>query len=177
MKMKKNAFALAMVLAGSACVTLLSGCQFGGEALPEGLPKLIPTSIQLTQDGAPLAGATVSLISTAGGQQWYPGGLSNDSGTIELYTNGRYKGAPEGHYKVVVTKTETDPSQLGPAPSEDDPKFSKYMEDLAKEQRSTYTLVEKKFNDAKTTTLEIEIKKGGEIPKLDVGKKVKDKIS
>lgn len=174
--MKKTVFAL--VLAGSACLALLSGCQFGGgEALPEGLPKLVSASVKLTQDGAPLAGATVSLIDTAGSQQWYPGGLSDESGTIVLYTNGRYKGAPEGKYKVVVTKTETDPSKLGPAPSENDPKYGEYMEKSANEKRDTYTLIDKKFGDAKNTTLEIEIKKGGETPTLDVGKKVKVKIS
>jgi hypothetical protein len=174
MKMKKTIFALAV----SVCLTLLPGCQFGGEVLPEGLPKLVPASIQLVQDDAPLAGATVSLIDTAGSQQWYPGGLSNDSGTIVLYTNGRYKGAPEGKYKVVVTKTETDPSKLGPAPSETDPKYGEYMEKSANEKRDTYTLIDKKFGDAKTTTLEVEIKKGSsEVPKLDVGKKVKIKIS
>lgn len=173
--MKKNVFAL--VLAGFVCITLLSGCQFGGEALPEGLPNLVPASIQLTQDGAPLAGATVSLIDPAGSQQFYPGGLSDESGTIELYTNGRYKGAPEGKYKVVVTKTETDPSKLGPAPSLDDPKYGEYMEKTAREERDTYTLIDKKYSDAKGTPLEVEIKKGGEVQKLDVGAKVKIKIS
>jgi hypothetical protein len=173
MKMKKTVFAL--VLTGSACLTLLTGC---GEALPEGLPKLVPASVQLTQDGAPLADATVSLIDTAGNQQWYPGGLSDESGTVVLYTNGRYKGAPEGKYKVVVTKMETDPSKLGPAPSEDDPKYGEYMEKSANEKRDTYTLIDKDFGDAKRTTLEVEIKKSSsEVPKLDVGKKVKIKIS
>jgi hypothetical protein len=82
MKMKKTVFAL--VLTGSACLTLLTGC---GEALPEGLAKLVPASVQLTQDGVPLAGATVSLIDTVGNQRWYPGGSSDESGTVVLYTS------------------------------------------------------------------------------------------
>ena len=160
-------------------VTLMTftGCQFGGETLPEGLPKLVPATIQLTQDGTPLAGATVMLFDTSGSQQWSPGGLSDSNGTIELYTNGRYKGAPEGKFKVVVTKTETDPSKLGTAPSEDDPKYGEHLNQLANEKRDSYTLIEKKFTDAKNTPLEVEIKKGGEVQKLDVGAKVKIKIS
>lgn len=172
-KMKRSDFALALF--GSVFALMLTGCP-GGEAKPDGLPNLVTASIQLTQDGAPLAGATVSLIAAEGGQQWYPGGLSNDSGVVELYTNGRYKGAPEGKFKVIVHKTETDPSKLGPAPSEDDPAYGKWMEDSSKEVRNSYTLIEKKFGDAKDTPLEVEIKKGGETPKLDVGKKVKEKI-
>ena len=169
----KNTFLLLFTVASLA----ITGCPFGGEPLPEGLPKLVPVSIQLSQDGAPLAGATVSLIDTAGSQQWFPGGLSDSSGKIELYTNGRYKGAPEGKYKVVVSKTETDPSKLGPPPSEDDPKYGEYMNQSANERLDTYTLIDKKFTDAKNTTLEVEIKKGGEVHQLDLGTKVRIKIS
>ena len=160
-------------------VALISftGCQFGGEKLPEGMPKLVPSTIQLTQDGAPLAGATVSLIDPSGNRQWVPGGLSDANGTIELYTNGRYKGAPEGKYKVVVTKTETDPSKLGEAPSPEDPKYGEYMNQMLGERLDTYTLVEKQFTDVKNTPLEVEIKKGEKSHKFEVGAKVKIKIS
>jgi hypothetical protein len=73
---------------------------------------------------------------------------------------------------------ETDPSKLGPAPSEDDPKYGEYMNKSSNEKRDTYTLIDKKFGDEKNTTLEVEIRKGSsEVPKLDVGKKVKIKIS
>ena len=158
-------------------MTTFIGCQFGGEKLPEGMPKLVPATIQLTQDGAPLAGSTVMLFDTSGSQQWSPGGLSDDKGTVELYTNGRYKGAPEGKYKVVVKKSETDPSTLGPAPSIEDPKYGEYMDKMMSEKLDTYTLIERKYNDAKNTPLEVEIKKGGEVQKFDVGAKVKIKIS
>jgi len=160
-----------------ATMMTFSGCQFGGEALPKDMPKLVPAKIQVTQDGAPLAGAAVLLIDSAGNRQWEAGGMSDASGTIELYTNGRYKGAPAGKYKVVVTKTETDPSQAGPDPGIDDPKYGEYMAKLASERLATYTLVDRKFADEKNTPLEVEIKKGGEVHKFDVGEKVKIKIS
>ena len=168
----KNTFLILIV-----AMATFTGCQFGGEAPPKGWPKLVQASLQLTQDGAPLAGATVSLVDTSGSQQWLPSGLSDDSGTIALYTNGRYKGAPEGKYKVVVTKTETDPSKLGPAPDIDDPKYGEYMEKMVSERLNTYTLIDRQFTDARSTPLEIEIKKGGPVQKLDVGSKVKIKIS
>ena len=154
-----------------------TGCQFGGEVLPKDMPKLVPAKIQLTQDGAPLAGATVLLIDPAGNRQWEAGGLTDDSGTIELYTNGRYKGAPEGKYKVVVKKTETEPSKLGPDPGVDDPKYGEYMAQLVSEKLDAFTLVEKQFTAPNSTPLEVEIKKGGPVQKLDVGAKVRIKIS
>jgi len=160
-----------------AAMLTFTGCQFGGEVLPKDMPKLVPAKIQLTQDGAPLAGATVILIDSAGSRQWEAGGLSDESGTIELYTNGRYKGAPEGKYKVVVTKTETDPSKLGPDPGIEDPKYGEYMAQMTNERLDTYTLVDRKFADPKNTPLEVEIKKGVQVQKLDVGAKIKIKIS
>ena len=169
----KNIF----LILGFVTLLIFTGCPFGGEKLPEGLSNVVPVTIQLTQDGAPLAGATVLLIDTTGSREWSPGGLTDDKGTIDLYTNGRYKGAPEGKYKVVVTKTETDPSKLGPAPSTSDPGYSEYLGKLASEKRDTYTLIDKQFTDAKSTPLEVEIKKGGPVQKFDVGAKVKIKIS
>ena len=169
----KNTLLLIYIVA----MLTFTGCKFGGEALPDGMPGLVPATLQLTQDGAPLAGASVSLIDMAGSQQWYPSGSSDAGGAVELYTNGRYKGAPEGKYKVVVTKTETDPSKLGPTPDVNDPNFREFIEKSANERRDTYTLIDKKFGDAKSTPLEVEIKKGGEVQKLDVGEKVKIKIS
>jgi hypothetical protein len=171
--MRKKDFTLFVIFCPLFIV--FTGC---GEKLPDGMPPLYPATLLITQAGAPLAGATATLIDTTGNQQWYPGGLSDESGTIVLYTNGRYKGAPEGKYKVIVTKMETDPSKLGPAPGENDPKYDEYMDKLANEKRDTYTLIDKDFGDAKSTTLEVEIKKSSsEVPKLDVGKKVKIKIS
>lgn len=150
-----------------------AGCNSGPE-LPSDLPKLTPCSLSITQDGKPLGGASVTLISIGESQSWYPGGITDEAGQVELYTNGRYKGVPAGKYKILVNKTETDPSKLGPAPDMDDPKYGEWMEKSSKEKRDSYYLVEKQYNDAKTSPLEIEIPGGATT--FDVGKAVKIKM-
>ncbi|MCL2348704.1 MAG: hypothetical protein FWC50_10650, partial [Planctomycetaceae bacterium] len=44
----------------AACLLVLSGCS--GQNLPEGMPKLTAVVLTITQDGAPLEGAVVSLL-------------------------------------------------------------------------------------------------------------------
>jgi len=152
-----------------------TGCN-SGPALPPDLPKLSPCVITVTQDGAPLDGAMVSLLSMDGNQQWFPGGRTDASGKVELFTNGRYKGVPHGKYKIVITKTETDPSTLGPAPDKDASGYDAWLRQSAAEVLQSYSSVEKQYAKAETTPLEIDMA-GGKVDKtVDVGKKVRDKI-
>ena len=160
-----------------ACIGFLftgAGCS-SGPSLPSDLPDLKPCVIAVTQDGAPLDGATV-MLKSATESQWFPGGQTDASGKVEIYTNGRYKGAPQGKYKIVVTKTEVDPSKLGPAPPDDSPGYGDWLEKSAAEVRHSYSLIEKQYTNVETTTLEIDVAGGKTEKTVDVGKKVRDKI-
>jgi hypothetical protein len=157
-------------------MTSIIGCQSNGE-IPADLPKLIPCKITITQEGLPLEGASVTLRLVGGTQQWYPNGQTDTFGSIDFYTNGRYKGVPVGKYKIVVTKFETEPSKLPPAPSEDDPQYGKWLEQSQQEVRANFQLIERIFTKAETTPLEIEVTDSKEvIGTFDVGKRVRNKM-
>jgi hypothetical protein len=93
---------------------------------------------------------------------------------IRIYTNGIYKGVQIGKYKVVVTKKETEPSKLPPAPPSNDPAYAAWLQKSESEVRQSYSVIEKKYGDAKTTPYEIEITAEKSVTEtFDVGKKVK----
>lgn len=153
-------------------VLSVSGCYFG-PPLPPGLPRLTSTTLILTQEGTPLGGATVTLFS--GEQQtWYPTGISDPNGRVELYTNGKYKGAPSGKYKMTVTKIYTEPSKHGPALEEGQAGYEEWLAKVSKETQESYSVVEKKYADVNTTSLEIEIP--AKTRNFDLGKPVREAV-
>ncbi|MDR1924806.1 MAG: hypothetical protein LBQ66_10570, partial [Planctomycetaceae bacterium] len=79
------------------------GCS--GQKLPPDLPKLYSCKITITQGGKPLANANV-FLAPANGSKWNASGSTNQQGTVELWTQGMYRGVAEGNFKVVVTKQE-----------------------------------------------------------------------
>ena len=81
------------------------GC--GGEPRPDGLPKLYPASVMITQEGVPLADASVMLIpEDPSNARWGPMGMTDDTGVAVMRVDGKYAGAPLGTYRVVVEKRE-----------------------------------------------------------------------
>ncbi|MDO5307955.1 MAG: hypothetical protein Q4G03_00445 [Planctomycetia bacterium] len=92
------------LLALLCVVALFSGCK--GKARPDGMPELVNVVVVVTQDGAPLADAALNLISSDGSCKWSVGGKSDESGRATLYTQGDFKGAPEGTFKVGVIKMD-----------------------------------------------------------------------
>jgi hypothetical protein len=156
-------------------ILFLTGCQQKISA-PADLPRLSPCVITVTQDGTPLEDATVTLVSIGGSKKWGPGAKTNASGVAEIYTNGFYKGAPAGKYKVIVGKTEVEPSKAPPAPGPEDPGYDDWLKKYGNEVRPVYSLVEKKFTVADTTPLEVEIQEGKTLSTAaDIGKKVREK--
>ncbi|MCL2743957.1 MAG: hypothetical protein FWE67_08900 [Planctomycetaceae bacterium] len=152
------------------CLLSLSGCN-SGPALPSDLPKLTPCALTFTQEGQPLDGAMVTLNPTDG-SKWYPSGITDEKGTVELYTNGKYKGAPKGKYKVVVKKIYTEPSKLGPPVEEGAPGYEEWQQKASKEKRGSWSVVEKSFTNVDTTTLEVDIPAAAAT--YDLGKAAKD---
>ena len=147
----------------------LFGC--AKQSVPDGLPKLVPVTLTITQEGTPLAGAVVSVVDLSGGISFMVGGTTDVNGNVVLYTHGQYKGAPLGKFKVRVVKTESDP--LPPAPQRDTPEFEAYIKEMRKNPPKTYMLVEKQYTNVNTTPLELDIN-GPLTTTFDVGKAVKD---
>ncbi|GIW95483.1 MAG: hypothetical protein KatS3mg110_3524 [Pirellulaceae bacterium] len=85
------------------CALVFSGCNTAGDA------KLVPAGGLVKYKGAPVAGATVTLL--------YPDkqvavGITGEDGRFTLTTGGR-PGAPIGKAKVAITKTSGPTADAG----------------------------------------------------------------
>ena len=142
----------------------LSGCST--QLKPDGLPKLHPTVLTLTQDGTPLAGASVSLFAENEPATWTIGGTTDESGNVTLMTHGKFPGVPAGKYKVCVFKLEM---VFPPGATNTD-------ENAAPVRPEEYDLVDVKLKSPVTTTLTLEIVPGKNHLPLDVGKPIRLKM-
>lgn len=133
-------------IVSALCLFVLTGC--GGQKLPEGIPKLTPAVLTITQDGAPLEGAVVSLIPMdPGNSRWNAGGVTGKDGKAKIRTHAQYDGVAAGKYRVTVVKTFVEPLPPG----------------LTEAQRRSYKgpppveYVNKKYADRLKTPLEVEV--------------------
>lgn len=137
------------------------------------MPKLHPASITIVQEGTPLDNAIVQLISSDPAlSQWGPSGITDANGVAVLNTNSLYRGAPEGHFKVLVTKREMEKN---PHPEwadlpDGDPKYQEFR--AINQKLKSYDYVEPQYGLLLETPLEVDIAKGKNELSLDVGKKV-----
>lgn len=160
------------------------GCQPSNR--PSDLPPLHPCVITLTQEGKPLPNAFISMVRDGTNSppsadpqnvsNWIPTGSTDQNGVATIYTNARYAGVPLGHFKVIVEKKQAGESKLGPPPPEGSPAYVAWEERMMGEVLPLYTLVEAKYTTLEATPLEVEIKKGKNDIKLDVGPAVKDLV-
>lgn len=134
----------------------ISGCS--KTERPEGLPKLYPCIITITQDNDPVADAAIQLVGDCS-NQWPITGLTNASGTASMVTYGQFPGAPVGEYKIVVKKTVEE--IITPA-SENKSGTS-----------NIFSLVDVQYTKDDKTPLEIRIDAGKNRHALDVGKEVR----
>jgi len=149
------------------------GCPGGGQT-PEGMPKLQPTVIKITQGGTPLAGAEVVLIPTKS-NPWQAGATTDETGAAKIMTKMKYPGAAPGKYTVVIMKRESEKSKLTPVDPKTDPKgYTKYMEDSRKEKLASYDLIDPKYSNSKSPE-KIEIVDGPNEKTIDVGAAVRVK--
>jgi len=153
-------------------VSFLIGCR---SATPEGMPRLYPVSIEITQEGNPLEEATVTLVSDDPELgRWVPTGITNASGVAVLQTNGLYSGAPLGTYKVVIAKRVTEPHpnpELAGA-ERGTPEEARY--DQLNRERKTFTYVEPQYSSIADTPLTIEVVAGQRTYSVDAGKRVQE---
>jgi hypothetical protein len=151
----------------SFSVLLLSGCG-GGRVPPEGLPKLYPCSILVTQEGEPLVGATVSLHSTSEKFQWTINGRTDESGKAEIMTHGYFKGVPAGNFKVTVDKLETVVPPLPEVMPTKESELTKLFNKIEEETKE-YQLVDIRYTQAESTPLSITVSNKMENISFDVG--------
>jgi len=157
---------------------LFSVALLGCSNRPSGMPALYPCKITVTQDGTPLADASVVLVNisdTEKGQAWAPMGKTDSSGVAVMRTNAQYNGAAAGKYRIIVEKTETEPSKLGPPPAADSTEYEAWSEKSANENLAQFALVEAVYSSSKTPH-EIDIEKGANDKTIDVGKAVRVKM-
>ena len=160
------AFAFAVSLAFAV------GC--GGQKTPPDMPKLQPTTIVITQEGAPVEGASVQLVKPDDlNYKWLAGGLTDAQGRCEIKTHGQYKGAPEGEFAVIVYKTtvaESETRKNVPQPT-DAKEAMAWNEKVASEEVATDE-IDQKYKKADTTDLRVTVKSGKNEETFDVGPKV-----
>lgn len=143
---------------GIVSILFLMGCN--RESKPTDLPKLYPVRITVTQEEKPLENARIVLVPFSSPSKWTSGGVTNDSGVVDIQTYGKYSGAPVGKYKVCVSKELIEEVPFD-GPSENRP------------PAKSYSLVEKKYESAGTTPLEIDILEKSNAESYDLGKAVK----
>jgi len=146
------------------CATLfiavaISGCS--GTPRPDGLPKLYPCTITITQEGKPLEGVSVSLYDPAITDRWAVGGQTNASGVATIHTHGQFLGTPAGRFKVVLTKTVTESDSVASDIEWASPKV--------RGDTRFYSLVGKEYINYETTPLEIVIDGKKRNESFDIG--------
>jgi len=148
-----------------ALVLVLPGC--GGEQRPPGFPRLYPVSIKVTQEGTPLADATVSLRISDDSMTWSIGGRTDDQGVATLWTHGKFRGAPVGTFKVALDKVANE--------GEDELLQALEREDgtAARIQVNSFSFVPAEYNSVETTPIEIEITSRSRMIEVDAGPAVR----
>ncbi len=162
------------IFAASLAASLLLAVGCGGQKTPPDMPKLQPTTIVITQEGAPVEGASVQLVKPDDlNYKWLAGGVTDAQGRCEIKTHGQYKGAPEGEFAVIVYKTtvaESETRKNVPQPS-DTKEAMAWNEKVASEEVATDE-IDQKYKKADTTDLRITVKSGKNEETFDVGAKV-----
>jgi len=168
--MKRN------VLTGIASVLALVAAVGCGPKTPAGFPPLQATTLTVTQDGAPLADASITLKSLDSSNTWTSGGTTDAKGVASLRTHGQYSGVPVGKYKVAITKTVSE-GELPPPPPFDEASERVYNEYLASDKvYKEFSVVDMQYRLIESTPLEIEVVKGKNALTADVGAAVHEEI-
>ena len=158
-----------------SCLLFVSAGCGGGPPRPADMPPLSPASISVVQEGTPLEGASVSLFSEDTNFKWTVVGMTDASGTAVLKTHAQFPGAPQGTYKVVITKTEQpEETPFFPDNEEGQRMRAEHQRATSQGRITLYTLVDKQYTDAATTPLTITIGQGKNSEQFDVGKPVRE---
>lgn len=114
-------------------------------------PALYPVTGTVKKDGKPVGGVSVSLVATNEKLALALTGVTKDDGTFEIVTGQGKKGAPEGSFKVVLSKS---------AVTGGDPKDA-YTNTKKDPHKSSGDEIPKELQSASTTTKTFDVKKSG----------------
>ncbi|MCL2120082.1 MAG: hypothetical protein FWH27_16820 [Planctomycetaceae bacterium] len=154
-----------LLFAFFVCATI-SGCRDASR--PADLPTLYPCILTFQQEGKPLVGAVISLEPAGKSSKWAVTSITDESGVARVVTHGKYPGAPEGDYAIVIYKEENEQEKTNRTT----------VDDLGNEVEvggmiSTYSCVEKDYTDPATSPLKITITKGKNEQNFECGKAVR----
>ena len=151
-----------------AMTLVLSGC--GGDQRPPGFPKLYPVSLKVMQEGQPLSEAAISLRKADHSIMWSIGGRTDEQGVVVLWTHGKFRGAPEGRFKVTVEKVINEgEAEMIQALDRGDQATAKKI------QVNSYSFVKDEYNSVEKTPVEIEITRNSQVIDIDAGPAIKIK--
>lgn len=137
-----------LCLAALPVVISLLGCG-GGAGKPDDLPPLTPCTLTVMYQGSPLTDATVTLTPESG--KWVGVGQTDESGKVEVRTNGQFEGVPAGTYTVTVKKQEQPTGGSDPSSAEEDAAMA------ATKASAPKLLVPKKYTEASTSGLSVQV--------------------
>lgn len=154
------------------------GC---GQKLPEGMPKLYPTDIQVQYQGdKPCSEAIVTFFPEAGEASigtWVLIAQTNAQGKATMITQGKYLGMPAGKFRVTVARfiIEGTPYPHEPNPSATAEEIKEYQRlfNEAKKSMRYATVEEDRTDRDKTPLRDIEVKPGKNLLVIDAGKEVR----
>ncbi len=171
--MNRIRFYSAALAALTCLATLASGC--AREKTPPDMPKLYPTSITVTQDGAPCVDACVQLLKRDDlNYKWLAGGTTDETGTCVVKTMGKFNGAPEGDFNVIVYKTIRNESETrkNVAQPTDPAEAREWIKKVAEEEKE-FDYVDTKYKKVDTSDLTITVSRGKNAVAFEVGPEVK----
>ena len=164
-----------MQVAALLLVTALCCCGCGPKK-PYGIPKLHPTTVTILKDSAPVVKANVFLVPAEGtvSGSWATRGLTNESGVATIETaQGDWKapGAPEGQYRVYLTKVAEIEEPEVPADMGSNPEAEEaYYAERLKRLEAANTEIAPNFTSDSTSGLTITVAAGaGASETFDIG--------
>lgn len=162
--MKPNIYHAALALIFLVTV----GCN--RELRPEGMPKLYPVTITITQEDRPVENALVNLYpENESRARWGAGGLTDSEGKAVLSTHGKYRGVAAGNYRATVLVMEREPSAfVGEITPDRQVEF-----DRAERARKAYHLADPIYADLEKSDLLLDVKEGRNEKTFDLGKPVR----
>jgi hypothetical protein len=153
-------------LTALACATglLLLGCAQRRD-VPADLPPLMPCTIEVTWNAAPLASATVTVLPETG--RWVGVGQTDGAGRAVILTHGRYAGLPAGRYRVEIKAYALEGEPVAPATTAE--------EDAARtaagvREPTRRSLIPDRFAAAETSGLTITVGDSPVLIPLDLGR-------
>lgn len=162
-KMLKISLELSFVIIFALALT--AGC--GGKKRPSDMPDIYSCQITITQENAPLEGATVLFVSDDPAlAHWSVGGKTDEKGKAIMKTHAAFIGAPAGTFTVILSKEELIPNG--------EPKIVRG--EKMTPPMTLYSLIDPKFTTKEKSPLKITIEKKKNEQTFEIGKKEKIKV-